>query len=187
MSVVKDKVKKQIRAIKERIANRAGSYGDAYYYLAKELHEAAVVIHWKHTEYRSFAGFIRTEIDNIDLASTYRAIYSYRLLTKWFSEEKDILKGIHRLGITKMLLICGVMKRRMSIDSLIKKYLKVPVKEIKKSQGETQSSEEAWGFSLPDDEASKLTGILEQHGMTNPTGKRRHGVREAMISFLKTL
>ena len=181
-------LKEQIKKIKIAIKERSYGHGRSMYNLGKELYDTQIVINWKYTEYRSFAGFIRTEFPNMEVQRVYAKVYDISTLYKHGYTEEEILEAIDALAFRKVITICSVIKRKMPIARMIKKYHGVSNSKIVAEYATgTATTDEAFGFSLPEDHAQKFTGILINFGMTCPNGNNRAGVRHAMTAFLDSL
>ena len=148
--------------------------------VAKDLYWANNVIVWRLTDYRSFSRFVESE-----LKMPVTTAYVYRLAGRKISDFKYSDAECHRIirAIGWVRFCNGMNKqmRRLSAATFIAKYRNLPFNHA--SNKRDPDGDIYFSVSVPNAEGCKFTAKLMEYGMSESHG-RRHGVRDAMISFI---
>jgi len=154
------------------------------YMFAKVLHKAST-IDWEITKYATFDGMIKAEIPNLN-AEVHNLIYGYTCMQKFVWTILQQKYCLEHLGWTKFVAAANKETVKMGHIAFVKKYKKISMSTLVDKSTTANKGERTYFFSLPDQSANKLDGILGQHGMTITNG-RKHGVHDSVIALLDSL
>lgn len=169
-----------INEVIERLKRSAQTLDSNRLQFARDIHWARNVIIWKMTRYRSWHGFIRTEL-KMPVGSVYNYMLVGRMIEQFKYSDKEGLEMVRGVGWKRFSYALNLMKRRLKPKSFIMKYKSLSFSAPRSTQD--PEGDVYFCFSLPKDQGCRLTAKLEAHGMRVVDG-RRFNVREAMISFV---